>query len=317
MYREFALDPALICDWASFDRFVNHFAWHKGRVLSRIPQKWEKEVTQAARSRKARPLEYSRIVEKLKLINHCFIERTGVASETSNGWYVLVKQEHHRQTLCGAISKVNPEGFSWVKKGDDFDAADPWFSPLDHPVARNATAFADALSLLLRAAKIVHFVDPHFSPTAPRFRVPFEKWLDVISGTSIFRTVSPSVFLHVTYDHKPPMPDDVKARRIASLVADIKTRLPSVVPQGMAISVYVWDSLDTTPDLHNRYILTERAGVIFGTGLDGSEHAAKDEDILRLPAANHQQRLRLFDVTAPGFTPTFTHLDHFMINGTR
>ena len=314
MFKEFALDPSLIRDWASFDRFVNRFSWAEGRVLSRVPRHWERE---AMHSVQVRGKERTKIVERLRKTSSFAVERTAVAAESGGSWYNIVKTEHARQQFAAAISRVNPEGADWVMRGDTFDSADPRFCPLGCPVARTANAFADALAFLLSTANQVHFVDPHFQPAEPRFREPMERWLDIACRDSILRSARPDLFLHTTYDHKEPMPEDVQRRRISTLVGDIRSRLPGIVPKGIPIRVLVWDALDTTPDFHNRFILTDRAGVMFGIGLDQRPRPAKDEDIVRLPTAHYAERMRLYNVTEPDFMPTFTDIDDITLVGTR
>ena len=314
MFKEYALDPSLIRDWASFDRFVNRFSWADGRVLSRVPKHWERE---AIHSVQARGTERTKIVERLKKAGRFAVERKDIAADSNGNWYYIASTEHARLPFAAAISKVNPGGADWIMRGDVFDSEDLRFCPLGCPVARTATAFADALVFLLNTATQVHFVDPHFQATEPRFREPLEKWLDIACSASIFRTGAADLFLHTTYDHKEPMPEDIRQRRISTLVGDIRSRLPKMVPQGISIRVLVWDALDTTPDFHNRFILTDRAGVMFGIGLDHQVKAAKDEDIVRLPTAHHTERLKLYNVTGPDFMPIFAKIDDISLIGNR
>jgi len=50
MLSEYAVEPAAIgADWRTFKDLIDRFGADKGRLISRLPTKWEKKVIEAAK----------------------------------------------------------------------------------------------------------------------------------------------------------------------------------------------------------------------------------------------------------------------------
>ncbi len=47
IFREYALDPTALDSWDVFKDITNRFGFEHGRLISRFPEKWEKEVLKA------------------------------------------------------------------------------------------------------------------------------------------------------------------------------------------------------------------------------------------------------------------------------
>jgi len=265
----------------------------------------------------ARGTERTKIVERLRKASISAVERVGVAADSGGNWYNVVKAEHARLAFAAAISRVNPEGADWVMRGDTFDSNDARFLPRGAPVDRTATAFADALGFLLRTAGQVHFVDPHFQPGEPRFREPMSALLAIACDANIHRTDPASLFLHLSLGNAAGLDAQMLATRTANLRREIQNRLPSVIPAGQQIRVLVWDRVENQDNIHNRYVLTDRAGVLFGTGLDQQNGTGQTDDVCRLTAEQHAERMRLYNVSDPDFTPTFAEIDDTIVVGSR
>ena len=71
MLSEYAVEPAAIgADWRTFKDLIDRFGADKGRLISRLPVKWEKEVIQAARNAGVPDVRMIRIVERLRDSKH-------------------------------------------------------------------------------------------------------------------------------------------------------------------------------------------------------------------------------------------------------
>ena len=58
--------------------------------------------------------------------------------------------------------------------------------------------------------------------------------------------------------------------------------MPAVIPVGISVRLVRWKQKIVGEKLHNRFILTDRGGVIFGVGLDDGDGAAEETDDIKL-----------------------------------
>ena len=111
-------------------------------------------------------------------------------------------------------------------------------------------------------------------------------------------------------------PDEEK-KACSNLVFNMNKLLSQIIPKGKELHVTIWKQREHGQRLHNRYILTELYGVIFGTGLDQSDNhtTAETDDVLLLNSrqrADHWKEYlgnpSAFDVAVPQFAITGTLL---------
>ena len=66
MLSEYAVEPAAIgADWKTFLFLIEKFGVDKGRLISRLPNKWEKKVIQEAKASGVPDIRMASIVERL------------------------------------------------------------------------------------------------------------------------------------------------------------------------------------------------------------------------------------------------------------
>ena len=75
---------------------------------------------------------------------------------------------------------------------------------------------------------------------------------------------------------------------------ECKDKLPSIIPEGLTLTVYRWKKRDGGERLHNRYILTDIGGVFFGIGLDEG-NLGETDDVVRFRADSYRQRWNDYD----------------------
>lgn len=98
--------------------------------------------------------------------------------------------------------------------------------------------------------------------------------------------------------------DPTEERRVyETFVGNCIDILPGLIPVGITLRVVVWTERVNGEKLHNRYVLSDIAGVMLGTGLDQSENPGSDEsdDITLLSEGQHNNRLRQFIGSPPAF----------------
>jgi len=60
-------------------------------------------------------------------------------------------------------------------------------------------------------------------------------------------------------------------------MAECQKRLPRLVPRGLTISIRRLQERAGKEKLHNRYVLTDIGGIVFGVGLDEGDPTSNDD----------------------------------------
>ena len=67
MHSEYAVEPAAIgADWETFRYLIDKFGFDKGRLISRMPKRWEKKVIAAAKDAGLPDVRMKSLVERLR-----------------------------------------------------------------------------------------------------------------------------------------------------------------------------------------------------------------------------------------------------------
>jgi hypothetical protein len=152
---------------------------------------------------------------------------------------------------------------------------------------------------LLRAAMEILFIDPHFGPENIRYRRPLEAFLSAIFDQRGGEPLK-KVEIHTS----------AKSEAL-SFKNECERRLPPMVPQGMILRLVRWRQRDSGEKLHNRYILTDRGGVLLGVGLDDGKPEETD-DIVSLDDATSKFRWKQYTSD-----PAFDFIDEIVVEGRR
>lgn len=267
MIREFALDPDLLSNWKDFKHFTEKFGVSKGRLISRYPKDWAGLVRDAARRADCPPIEKHKIVEKLLKLQDRILARH---NEWGPGrpWLQNAEIEHGTRPFQAIIAQANPRDRDFVLCGDDLEeTTDRFVAHTSAVVPRTPEAMAAHVGQLLRCSREVVFVDPYFDPGIRRFLRPLRAFLLEVRKRS-----SGSSTLEAIYHTESAATPEHFQR-------ECDHRLVPLLPDGVALKFLRWEK-DT---LHNRYVLTERGGYQFGTGLDDAlEFESCKEDVVTL-----------------------------------
>ena len=77
MIAEYALDPALLSNWADFRFYVSQFGGSQGRLISEFPAKWKRMVRDHA-EKSAQDREFLKITEALARLDREMMVRDHV-----------------------------------------------------------------------------------------------------------------------------------------------------------------------------------------------------------------------------------------------
>lgn len=132
---------------------------------------------------------------------------------------------------------------------------------------RTAEKMAQVVSAMLRNCREAAFVAPYFGPT-PRHCHPLLAFLRAMLDR---RPGSPPDRVMVLTSTKPELGTP------AFFAAECARILPGFVPRGLQVFVRRLQERPRSERLHNRYILTDIGGVLFGVGLDNGNSGDTDD----------------------------------------
>ncbi len=115
------------------------------------------------------------------------------------------------------------------------------------------------LSLILRHANLLMFIDPHLDPS----RAGYDEFIRLLLSAIRPGNCAPRIQIHrVSYVGHGP------ARRLLNQKEwqeAFESLQPPLVSTGLSADVFIWD------DFHDRYLLTNLIGILMGNGFDVSQ----------------------------------------------
>ena len=165
MLKEYTVKPSVMGQsWEQFRYLLDAFGFESGRLMSRLPNDWEKQVIQAAEEAGVRETDILRIIEKLggaksqrALIN------SDAVYDVATSWVDNAIARHLADPFQAIINDATVPGQDCVITTDDIEAEHPlWNSTHDWEVPRSARNLADCMRPLIRVAKQISIVDPFF-----------------------------------------------------------------------------------------------------------------------------------------------------------
>lgn len=296
MIYEYALEPELVASWHErllFRLFIEEFGLGTGRMVSRYPKKWRKLVWKAFNAAFAATtgdIEHTRITELLMRLCEPQVSRLGSVWDDTLIWIENAEKENERCPFHAILSRNNPQSQPNVLLIDDIidDPPETWFVPASKVVPRTAGSMAAAIRPMLRCAKQIVFVDPHFRAGQPKYKNPFRAFFRLICSKS-----DVTIELHAGHvsDNAPNW---------ETFKQECEQHLPALVPLGLNLIVLRWKNRDNSERLHNRYVLTNIGGVQFSVGLDEGGPQTTD-DVTRLDTDSYRQRMEDYTGASPAF----------------
>jgi hypothetical protein len=294
MIYEYALEPELVATWgnlADFRYFVEKFGLGQPRIVSRYPKRWRRLVLEALG--RVDNVEPARVVELVQRLSERMVRRRGYVWHQERSWSENANAEHERAPFHAILARENPDGHSSVLTAAELNDATPlWAVPRGRAIARRAVDMAAAVGAMLRIAKVIVFVDPYFGPDSLRHRRTLEAFLRAVTDG---RAVDGPGRLEVQTSA-----DEDRTGTRGVFEAECQARLPGCIPAGMRLMVVRLDERPGGERLHNRYILTDVGGVLFGVGLDHGDEGDTD-DVHVLDRAQYEERWRQYAGDAPAF----------------
>lgn len=277
LLQEYAVDPACVTGWHALQLLVAGFGIPKGRIISRFPKDWQRQVYD--RLATSGSVNDSRVEIALKRLGKAVVP-TGRPKKLGKPTFIdSALTEHLSRPFTAILAEANPNDHSRVLMLDELhDDHELWQASTEQAVPRRAECYLEALGELLRSCTELRLVDPHFHPKKQRFQRPLKEI------ASQLRLKKFQYHVHESRDWG-----------IADFERDCHNELEYLVPQGVTVEMVIWSCKPGGQDFHARYVLTDKGGVRVEQGLDDNVHANTTTDMSLLSEALHTQRRQDFD----------------------
>ena len=253
MLFEYAVEPQAIgSSWQNFRYLIEKFGFDRGRLISRFPKKWEREVIEAAQQAGMADVRLKSLVSRLQKAKTEALIPSGRAYDPSAGnWLQNAIAQQAVAPFHAIIAEQNPAARPDVVVVEDADDTNPLMvSPHTWEVERVGTALAIAMRPLLSSAKTVLFVDRFFDIRKASYQETLKACLDVIhaSGAAGVRCE-----VHFCDHDTRPSPEFVEH--------NAHKWINGVLPTGMSIALFSWKERAGGADFHARFLLTDIGGM--------------------------------------------------------
>ncbi|MCY4428186.1 MAG: hypothetical protein OXC05_14330 [Halieaceae bacterium] len=258
MHQEYAVEPAAIgSSWETFRYLIEKFGFQEGRLISRFPKRWERQVLEAAKAAEVSDMAYAKIVEKLKNKKRTAIIKSGRAYGSGLDAWVANARVAHAVKPFHAIIVQDDHDDDLLVTPQNLDEKHPlMLAPTTRNVSRTPQALADACLLLLCSAREVDIVDPYFDIQTARFTDPLRTLLALA-----YDSEKKDLFIRIHFL------TNVKRRPTVEYVRqNVHQWVDNWVPDSFELHLYEWEELPDGEDFHDRFMLCDCGGLTIGAG---------------------------------------------------
>jgi len=299
MINEFAVEPKVMSTWTDFKSIYDRFGIEHGRLISKYPKKWKRFVFEESEGRG--DIERKKIEEKLAQIDSKLFDQSRPYDGTQT-WLQNAESIHHSYPFRAIVATQNPRHMYYVLLLDQLDeGCILWHVAREKRIPRTAAALAASTKAIISQSQEILFVDPHFAPEVERYRATLKEFLRIIHNVC----ASP---IRIEYHL-------MQKSTYSFFSSECKRKLPSLLSRGTGVRFVRWKEKPNGDKLHARYLLTEKVGLRFETGLDEGE-LGQTTDVTLLDIGLHQQRWKQYQDACPtNQTGSFEYVDEVTIIG--
>lgn len=277
MLKEFAVDPRVACaSWANCQLMLSVFGGDKGRVISRFPKAWKKQVHDCINAvAELDGLSKERLLQGLaRLCDASVLVPTGRSyPDSDRPWFENAVLSHHMRPFAGILTDRDDWATRVVSTESIHAAHDIFAATISRRISRSAASLAEAADFLLVTGRLFRVVDPHF-------KIYVRKWQRSLEAF-VRRIPTPdgvTLEIHTI--------DDVENEWSNRQIRDGLTACSARLPDGLTLKLVRWKKRDGDDRFHERYFMTPNFGLQYGGGLDeGPAHETTQVNILS--AENH------------------------------
>lgn len=269
MIYEYAVDPACLGNWQTFRYLLTQFGVSQGRVISRFPKNWKKDVHQLVKSSDSFRNKEMLIENALNIIPRVLV-RSGRPYDDAKDWLDNALLQQETNPFYAIIAKEARVKKNNLLVADEIGQGTPhWAIPRERKVLRTTDALGEAVAPLLRISHKILFVDKLFHPAFDRWRESLERFIK-IAGEGKDRI--PQFEYHCGIDNK--------GSETEVFHDSCRRYLPQILPKGASIQINCWGPKRSGGDFfHARYILADKGGMRIDWGLDHANGTSKTTDV--------------------------------------
>ena len=253
---DYALEPELVAKcppslWRYF-KIEKNFSWDAGFVVVLYPNNWNTLIKKLVKDRRQFDLLQELIKTWPKVVRP--------ASSWHHHTWLENAEEENFYPFHAILALCNPRRKANVASVKDIDSkASLWRSnpPPSITVNRTAASMTACIKPMLRYAKRIRFIDPHFDPSDRQYKTSLCNFLRIICYSG--RSGSVELEYHASADGSG---DDW-----TTFEGACQTNLSCLIPKGFSITIRRWWNKSGGERFHNRYILTDIGGVHFGNSI--------------------------------------------------
>ncbi|OGG46954.1 MAG: hypothetical protein A3F84_21090 [Candidatus Handelsmanbacteria bacterium RIFCSPLOWO2_12_FULL_64_10] len=283
MLSIFAIDPQVCQNLEWFRYCVEHCHPSRGRAIADLPPgEWCRAalgvIEQGVRESRLGSVMGQSLKRRLDMARDRLVHRPGTVWDYMEpSWVRNVEQEHRRERFAAVVSPEYREADEADRKyhPEKLDeSVTAWNTPSGIGIQRSPDAFARAILPMLRVAKEIHFLDPHFKVDANSLFT--RNYRQIIRDLTSQCEVFPMFTIHCCPD------DDVK---LTYFEGEFKRIYEELIPSGKSLTCVLWQVVGVPErgahPFHNRFVLTDYCGVLVGYGTDSANAATEAPDTLQ------------------------------------
>jgi len=264
MIADCAVEPEVFATWRHFQSLHEDFGVSRGRLISKFPKKWMKEV--AERSRELvlaginTEIQAAKIEERLKSDRFKRKLKSPGGREYDAGRPWLENATNTTPPFDLIVASGGGTAGNKVGADDLLKDEHPFHRANQSQVRRRRDSLVEVVEPLLKGCVDIVLVDPNFRPDVTRFSRTLVKLIERIEANG-----------------RCPKRLEVHASRIQNRddtfdrewhLAQWRDRICGDLPAGWQLTVCYWDRLPSGGKSHARFILTEAGGAHFDHGID-------------------------------------------------
>ena len=295
MLHEYAVEPhAIGSDWHTFRYLIEKFGFDRGRLISRFPKRWFREVYSASSGFTDMQRKY--MEEMLAQAKKYKVVHSGRPYDPGlGGWLDNALAQQGVDPFHAIIAEVKPVGQGVVLEAAKIDEREPLLAaPHTWEVARVGAVLANAIGPMLKSARTVLLVDPYFDIREPRYQETLQACLEIVQSSN-----AGGARCEIHYrDHDTRPPPEMVER-------EARRWLAGIIPDGMSITLFAWTEKARGEDFHARYLLTDVGGISVEAGFSAEGDHQKvllgllALDLVQAKTASFERGSTVYDLVGP------------------
>jgi hypothetical protein len=246
--------------------------WHA--YVTKRTERWDNRAKELVR----------KLITQQRLVGSSAVLPLAPTNEVE--WCHEALASHRKVPLTGIITTSTTSTYfrneRAVSSIERLDAAAWWRANIESVhLARQTEEYLKHLSLILKHANLLMFIDPHLDPRRGRY----SEFVQLLLAAKRARSFAPTIQIHrVCYcgDEHRILNQSEWREAFESLQQPLKNA-------GLSADVFIWDQF------HDRFIVTNLIGVLMSNGFDVSRNPNEMTTWARLDRSNREQLQREFD----------------------